>query len=123
MNVFLWVLQGILAAMFLMAGVMKTTQSKEKLLEKLPWVEDYSTGTVRFIGTAEFLGAIGLILPAALDIAPILTPLAATGLAITMLLAMNAHRRRHEPGAIAFPGVLFVVAAFVAVARFGPWSF
>lgn len=123
MNVFLWVLQGVLAAMFLMAGVMKATQTKEKLLPKLPWVEDYSTGTVRFIGVMELVGAIGLILPAALDILPILTPLAATGLAITMLLAMNAHRRRREPGAIVFTGGLFALAAFVAVARFGPWAF
>ncbi len=116
-------LQGILAAMFLMAGAMKATQPKEKLLEKLPWVEDYSAGTVRFIGVMELLGAMGLILPAAFDIVPILTPLAGTGLAIVMLLAMNAHRRRKEPGAIVFTGVLFVATAFVAWARFGPWAF
>src|SRR5439155_4303868 len=61
-NVVLWVLQGVLAAAFLTAGLMKMTQPKDKLVPKLPWVEDFSTGTVRFIGVAEFLGAVGLIL-------------------------------------------------------------
>ena len=94
MNVFLWILQIVLAAMFAMAGVMKATQRQNKLVEKLPWVEDYSPSTVRFIGVMELLGAIGLILPAATGIAVILTPLAATGIAVIMLLAMNTHRRR-----------------------------
>jgi hypothetical protein len=57
----------------------------------------------------ELLGAIGLILPAALDIAPVLTPMAATGLAILMALAMNTHHRGREPGAIAFTAVWLLV--------------
>jgi DoxX-like family len=63
----------------------------------------------------ELLGAIGLILPAALDIAPVLTPMAATGLAILMALAMNTHHRRREP-------VLLLVVV-VAWGHFGPYSF
>ncbi len=74
MNVTLWIMQAVLAAMFGMAGVMKSTQPKAKLAEKLPWVEDFSPSVVRFIGLAEFAAALGLILPAALDIAPFLTP-------------------------------------------------
>lgn len=123
MNVFLWILQGLLAAMFLMAGVMKATQPKEKVAEKLPWAEDYSAGTVRFIGIVELLAAVGLILPAALGILPVLTPLAATGLAVVMVLAMNVHRRRNEPGAIAFNAAILVVAVVVAWGRFGPYAF
>ncbi|ABL81700.1 MULTISPECIES: DoxX family protein [unclassified Nocardioides] len=123
MNVLLWVLQIVLAAMFAMAGVMKASQPKEKLATSLPWVEDYSAGTVRIIGVIELLAAIGLILPAATEIAPVLTPLAAAGLAVVMLLAADTHRRRHEPGAIAFNAALFIVAAFVAWGRFGPYSF
>jgi uncharacterized membrane protein YphA (DoxX/SURF4 family) len=123
MNVFLWVLQIVLAAMFAMAGVMKATQPKDKLVEKLPWVEDFSANTVRFIGVLELLAAIGLILPAATGIAVILTPLAATGLAVIMVLAANTHRRRHEPSAIAFNAVLLVVAVVIAWGRFGPYSF
>ena len=81
MNVFLWVLQIALAALFAMAGVLKVSRPKEKLVADLPWVEDFSAGTVRLIGGLELLAAIGLILPAATGIAPVLTALAATGLA------------------------------------------
>ncbi|MDQ4109746.1 MAG: DoxX family protein [Actinomycetota bacterium] len=123
MNVFLWILQGLLAAMFLMAGVMKAAQPKENVAEKLPWAEDYSAGTVRFIGIVELLAAVGLILPAALGILPVLTPLAATGLAVVMVLAMNVHRRRNEPGAIAFNAAILAVAVVVAWGRFGPYAF
>jgi uncharacterized membrane protein YphA (DoxX/SURF4 family) len=123
MNVFLWILQIVLAAMFAMAGVQKSTQPKEKLVTRLPWVEDFSAGTVRLIGIVELLGAIGLVLPAALDIAPVLTPLAATGLAIVMALAVNTHRRRHEPSGMALTAALLVAALVVAWGRFGPYSF
>jgi uncharacterized membrane protein len=123
MNVVLWVLQGALAAIFLMAGVMKSTQPKDKLVKQLPWVEDFSPGTVRFIGVMELLGAIGLVLPAVTGIAVVLTPLAATGLAVLMLLAALTHVRRREPGAVVFTVVLMLAAAVVAWGRFGPYSF
>ncbi|MEU0352749.1 DoxX family protein [Streptomyces sp. NPDC006237] len=123
MNVFLWIVQAVLAAMFAMAGVMKSTQPKDKLAEKLPWVADFSPATVRFIGIVELAAALGLILPAATGIAPVLTPLAATGLAVVMLLAAITHARRKENGAIVFNTVLLVLAALVAWGRFGPYSF
>lgn len=123
MNVFLWILQIALAAMFAMAGVMKVTQPKDKLVEKLPWVEDFSAGTVRFIGAVELLAAFGLVLPGATGIAPVLTPLAATGLALMMALAANTHHRRGEAGAIGFNAILFLAAVTVAWGRFGPYAF
>ncbi|MFE9888500.1 DoxX family protein [Streptomyces scopuliridis] len=123
MNVFLWIVQAVLAGMFAMAGVMKSTQPKDKLADKLPWVADFSPATVRFIGVVEFAAALGLILPAATGIAPVLTPLAATGLVVTMVLATLTHARRKESSAIAFNGVLLVLAALVAWGRFGPYSF
>ena len=123
MNVFLWILQAVLALMFATAGVQKATQPKDKLVTRLPWVADFSQGTVRFIGLAELAGALGLILPAATGIAPVLTPLAATGLAVIMALAAITHARRKEPGAIAFNAALFVVAVVIAWGRFGPYSF
>jgi uncharacterized membrane protein YphA (DoxX/SURF4 family) len=123
MHLFLWILQIVLAAMFALAGVQKSTQPKEKLVARLPWVEDFSAGTVRLIGIVELLGAIGLVLPAALDILPVLTPLAATGLAIVMALAVNTHRRRHEPSGMALTAALLVAALVVAWGRFGPYSF
>jgi uncharacterized membrane protein len=122
MNVFLWIVAVVLAAAFVMAGVMKGTQPKEKLAPKLPWVEDFSPGTVRFIGVVELLGGLGLILPAATGMAPILTPLAATGLAIVMVLAAAMHIRRKEPSGVVVNAVLFALAAFVAWGRFGPYA-
>ncbi|WP_329333478.1 DoxX family protein [Streptomyces sp. NBC_01352] len=123
MNVFLWIVQAVLAAMFSMAGVMKSTQPKEKLAGQLPWTADFSQGTVRFIGIVEFAAALGLILPAATGIAPVLTPLAASGLVVVMVLAAITHGRRKEPGAIAFNAVLLILAALVAWGRFGPYGF
>ncbi|MEV6810925.1 DoxX family protein [Micromonospora sp. NPDC051296] len=122
-NVTLWIIAGILAALFFMAGLMKATQPKEKLTANMPWVDDFSAGTVKLIGIVEILGALGLILPAALHIAPILTPLAATGLAVTMLLAAAVHARRKESQAIVVNVLLFALAAFVAIMRLGPQSF
>jgi uncharacterized membrane protein YphA (DoxX/SURF4 family) len=122
-NIALWIAAGVLAAVFVSAGTLKLTRPKEKLAANLAWVEDFSAGTVKFIGLMEVLGAIGLILPAALHIAPILTPLAATGLAITMVLAAVVHARRKEPQLIVVNAVLFALAAFVAIMRFGPYAF
>jgi uncharacterized membrane protein len=122
MNVLLWIVQAVLAAAFLMSGVMIATQPKEKLAPRLPWVEDFSAGTVRFIGVAELLGGLGLILPAATGIAPALTPIAATGLAVIMVLAAATHIRRKEPSGVAFNAALLVLAALVAWGRFGPYG-
>ena len=122
MNVFLWIVQVLLAVAFGMAGVMKATQPKEKLVEKLPWVQDYSAGTVRFIGVVELLAAIGLILPAVTGIAPILTPIAAACLAFVMVLAAATHIRRKEPSGVVVNAALFALAVFVAWGRFGPYS-
>jgi uncharacterized membrane protein YphA (DoxX/SURF4 family) len=123
MNVFLWIVQGVLAAMFLMAGIAKATQPRDKLAAQLPWVNDFSTPVVRLIGIAELAGALGLILPAATGIATVLTPLAATGLSVTMLGAIGVHARRREPPAIAFNVVLLIAAALVVWGRFGPYAF
>ena len=122
MNVFLWIVQVILAALFGLAGLMKSTQPTDKLAPKLPWVEDFAPNTVRFIGIVELLGAIGLILPAATGIVPILTPIAATGLAITMVLAVAIHARRKEPSGVVLTAILLVLTAFVAWGRFGPYG-
>ena len=75
------------------------------------------------IGLAEILGAIGLVLPAAVHIAPILVSLAAVGLALVMVGAAVVHARRNEPMNIAVNVVLIALAVFVAWGRFGPYSF
>lgn len=119
MNIFLWVIQAILAAGFGIAGVLKTTQPKQKLVGNLPWVADFSGLTVRFIGAVELLAALGLLLPQMTGIAEILTPVAAAGLAATMLAAAVVHLRRREPAAIIVNAVLFALAAIVVWGRFG----
>jgi uncharacterized membrane protein YphA (DoxX/SURF4 family) len=125
MNIFLWILAGVLALFFLAAGATKLSQSRTKLLSNpnMKWVEDFSAGTIKLIGAAEVLGAIGLILPALLDIAPILTPLAAVGLAVIMVGAIITHARRKENQSVVINAVVLVLALVVAIFRFGPNSF
>jgi hypothetical protein len=122
MNVFLWIVQGILAAMFALSGASKAVQPKETLAQKYEWMYDVSQPTIRFIGIAEVLGAIGLILPAATAIAPVLTPVAATGLAVLMLLAAALHVRRKETRGVWVTAILVALAVLVAWGRFGPYS-
>jgi uncharacterized membrane protein YphA (DoxX/SURF4 family) len=125
MNVFLWILAGVLAALFVGAGANKLLNSKEKLGENanMKWTEDFSAGTLKLIGTAEVLGALGLILPGALDIAPILVPLAATGLAIIMVGAIVTHVRRKEFPQVGVNTVILILTVVLAIFRFGPNSF
>lgn len=123
MNVALWIIQIVLAAAFLIAGTTKVLTPKEKLRERMAWVDDFSQTSVRLIGTAEILGALGLILPAATGIAPILTPIAAVGLIIIMIGAAITHVRRQEPAIVPVNVVLLVLAAIVAWGRFAPYHF
>lgn len=117
MNIALWIVQGLLAVAFLMAGGMKLSQPKEKLAPRMAWVEDFSQNTIRVIGLLEVLGAIGLILPLALSIWPRLTGIAAVGLVLTMIGAVITHIRRGEMQMVVPPAVLGLLAAFVAVGR------
>jgi uncharacterized membrane protein YphA (DoxX/SURF4 family) len=118
MNIALWIVQALLAIAFGMTGALKLTQPKEKLAAQTPYVEDFSTRTIKLIGTVEILGALGLILPLLTGILPWLTPLAAVGLALTMLGAMATHLRRHEYPNLVANLILLVLAVFVASGRF-----
>jgi uncharacterized membrane protein YphA (DoxX/SURF4 family) len=119
MNTTLWIIQALLAGMFAMAGVMKSTQPVDKLLKSgVSWVDRFPLANVRLIGISEFLGAVGLVLPWLLNILPVLTPVAASGLAIVQLLAIFHHAKHKEGKAIVFNIVLFALAAFVAYGRF-----
>jgi uncharacterized membrane protein YphA (DoxX/SURF4 family) len=77
LNIAIWIAQVGLALVFVAAGLAKLRQPREELAPKMGWVEDFSDGFVKFVGGVEVLGALGLILPAALGIVPILTPIAA----------------------------------------------
>lgn len=118
MDVALWVIQVLLALVFVMAGVMKLTQPKEKIAAQMPWANDFSQNNIRLIGLVEVLGAIGLILPSLMRILPVLTPLAALGLVVTMVGAILTHLRRKETPMIVVNVVLLVLAAVVVYGRF-----
>ncbi len=122
----LWIVAGLLAVAFLFSGIVKLVIPQEKLAT-FPaggWVNDFSAGAVRAIGVVEILGAMGLVLPAALGIAPVLVPLAALGLAVLMVGAAVTRARRHEPKPLVADLVYLALAAFVAWGRFfGPTAF
>jgi uncharacterized membrane protein len=120
MNTALWVVAGILAAVFLVAGANKLVIPREKLA-KAPgggWVLDFSAAFVKNLGAVEILGAVGLILPALLDIAPVLVPLAAVGLGLIMIGAGIVEVRRREFLHALLNLIYLALAAFVAVGRF-----
>ncbi|MEV6737146.1 DoxX family protein [Streptomyces sp. NPDC051104] len=125
MNVALWVVAALLALVFLGAGAAKLAQPKEKLTASpsMGWAEAFSPGAIKAIGLVEVLAAMGLVLPAAVDMAPSLVPLAASGLALTMSGAAITHGRRGETQSIVVNAVLFALAVFVAWGRFGPHAF
>lgn len=114
----LWVAQFLLAAAFLMAGSGKATQPVEALAPNMPWVTAVPVALLRFIGTAEFLGALGLVLPALTRIKPMLTPLAAAGLVTIMGLAIPFHLVRGEYMGMVVNAVLGAIAFFVAWGRY-----
>ncbi len=119
MNIALWIAQGLLAVMYLMAGVLKTFQTA-KAKEQMPWAKERSDEFVRFVGTSELLGALGLILPLVTGILPWLTPLAAIGLIIIQLLAIfTEHLPKKEYNVIPINVVLLALAVFVV---FGRWA-
>jgi uncharacterized membrane protein YphA (DoxX/SURF4 family) len=100
MNSALWITTGLLTAVFLVSGFGKLFVPREKMAAMAAaarWVLDFDPGTLKAIGALEILGAVGLILPALLGIAPILVPLAAGGLALIMTGAVIMRIRRGRP--------------------------
>ena len=96
-NISLWLVQALLAVMFGMAGFMKMTAPIAELAEKMAWPGVVPPALVRFIGLSEFAAAIGLILPAATRIKPVLTPLAGAGLGALDRVAVDLERADPHP--------------------------
>lgn len=116
MTVVAWTLQIVLALAFLVTGALKLLRPRAVLVGTgMAWVEDFSDIAVKTLGVVEVLGAVGLILPAVTGVAPILVPLAAAGLALTMVAAIVVHARRQET--VVPPLVLGLLAATLAVLR------
>ena len=123
METALWTAQLLLAAIFLATGLTKLAQPRAQLAAgPMGWAADVSDVEFRAVGLLEVLGALALVLPGAFDVAPLLTPLAAVGLGLTMIGAIVTHVRMGETDRLAVPIVLLVLTTFVAVERFGAHS-
>ncbi len=109
----LWIVQAVLALLFLFAGGMKLVLSVEEMTKQMPLPGSF----MRFIGVAEVCGAIGLILPRLLGIRPGLTPLAAAGLVIIMIGATVLTAASNGIVPALFPLAVGLLAAFVAYGR------
>jgi len=122
MGVLVWILQILLAVVFVAAGLVKLIRPKAQLQAQMGWVDDYPDNGIKAIGAAEVLAAIGLILPALTGIGTIFIPLAAVGLVLLMIGAGITHGRRKEYPFVAGNVVLIVLALIVAWGRFGAYS-
>ena len=120
MNIAVWIVSGILAVVYLGAGAFKLVVPKKKLLENpnMAFVEGVPQNLIWFIGVCEVAGGLGLILPRLTGIAPILTPLAAAGLALLQVGALIFHGRRREFSHWPANIVLLAVAVFLAFENF-----
>ncbi len=110
MIIVLWIITALLAVIYLAAGITKATTPREKLVPKMAYMEDLSDGQARVVGILEFLGALGLVLPAATGILPWLTPVAAFALALTMAVGTGLHLKRKESPV---PTIALGVVAFL----------
>jgi hypothetical protein len=125
MNVALWIAAGLLALVALVGGITKTFVPKEKLAhhEGAAWTRGFSAGFVKSLGVIEILAAVGLILPAVVDVAPVMVPVTAGCWVALMIGAMITHGRLGQ-GKLVMVNVVYVaLAVFIAIGRFGPESF
>ncbi|MFG3300386.1 DoxX family protein [Micromonospora chersina] len=124
-NLALWLVTGLLAAV-LLGSTSKMFVPREKIASvghAAEWVLDFSPGALRAIGALEILAAAGLILPAVLDVAPVLVPVTATCVALLFAGAATMRLRRGERVTIVPDLVYLALAVFVAWGRFGPEAF
>jgi uncharacterized membrane protein YphA (DoxX/SURF4 family) len=119
MNIVLWIAQGLLATLYLMAGTIKTFQVANAR-KNMPWTSNRSDAFIRFVGVSELLGALGMLLPMLTGILPWLTLLAAIGLSLIQLLAIfTEHLPKKEYNVLPMNVVLLALSAFVV---FGRWA-
>lgn len=119
MNVGLWIAQGLLAVAYLAAGGLKLVRPRASLVAtgNFEWMKQATDTGVKAVGVVELLGALGVILPWLTGIAPILTPIAALGLAVVQICALRIHLVRHERRPLPVNVVLLLLAAFTAAGR------
>jgi uncharacterized membrane protein YphA (DoxX/SURF4 family) len=118
MNISLWAAQILLAVILIWAAAMKLFQPIEKLSAMWPWTEQVPVALLKFTGIVDLLGALGLVLPMLLHIKPKLTPIAAIGIVVLMIVASIFHISRGEASSIGVNIAFAVIAAFIAWGRF-----
>jgi hypothetical protein len=124
MNLALWIAAWLLSAVALTGGVSKTFVPKAKLdAHPASWTSGASTGFVKTLGVLELLAAVGLVLPALVDIAPVMVAVTAGFWVALMVGAIITHRRLGQPRLVALTSVYLAIAAFIAIGRFGPEAF
>jgi len=125
MNKMLWFFHVVLTLVMALFGLQKVFMAIPDLIAfGMLWIEDFPAWQVRTIGALEFLGVLGLNLPYFLKAIPkLVVPLASSGLALTMIGAIATHIRRGDPApSIVITTVLFLMAATLAVKRYGEFK-
>lgn len=125
MDLTLWIAAGLLATVAMAGGISKTFVPKAKLAAAHggEWTAGASVGFVKTLGVLELLAAVGLILPAVVDIAPVMVPVTAVCWVLLMIGAMITHGRLGQFKLVMLNLVYLALAAFIAWGRFGPGSF
>jgi hypothetical protein len=125
MDLTLWIAAGLLATVAMAGGISKTFVPKAKLAAAHggEWTAGASVGFVKTLGVLELLAAVGLILPAVVDIAPVMVPVTAVCWVLLMIGAMITHGRLGQFKLVMLNLVYLGLAAFIAWGRFGPESF
>lgn len=116
MNTVLWILQVVLALVFLASGSMKVFRY-DVARERTRFAQVAPRQLVTFVGAAELLGAVGLVLPAATGILPWLTPLAAAGLVMVMLGASLFHVRLREYSGVLMTTTILLLSMVIVYGR------
>lgn len=119
MSIALWIASGLLALAMVAAGGLKLAVPREKLLEKMSWAKTWTDERFKLLGLAEVLGGVGVVVPFATGIVPVLTPIAALCLVVLMLGAAKTHVDLGEAPRAAPPVFLAALGVFVALGRFG----
>ncbi|WP_297097919.1 DoxX family protein [uncultured Draconibacterium sp.] len=117
MNIALWIIQIVIAALFLTTGSLKLVLPKDNLRKVFEWIEDFTEQRLRLIGAFEVLGGLGLFLPGVYSVFEILIPISAIGLTIIMVLATFVHSKRKETKDLVFNIIVLIMLLLVVAGR------
>jgi hypothetical protein len=125
MNLALWIGTGLLAVVALVGGATKAFIPKQQLAAQAgaEWTQTASASFIKTLGVLELLAAVGLTLPAALDIAPVMVPVTAVCWVLLMVGAVIIHGRLGQYKLMMVTLAYFALAVFIAWGRFGPRPF